>query len=199
MSQPISRWGKKFATASPLLISIGAVLIGAIVIVFFMRNLPTIEATSSYVPTGIHILYLRPNLEKNTDIPGFDGEWKQQGIKTVSNFVDLRRLAQNKAIDTIMFHRAMIQQLDKKWLKEQLQAERAIVGINLTMNELSQLVRGANPDSTWTDGWQGASYFSMIIEVNRPNRGGRFEFSNNLYSQKYLMLTLEEALKLRQD
>lgn len=182
-----------------LLTSILAVIVAAVALVLLMRYLPTIEATSNNVPAGVHILYLRPKIEANVDIPKMDGEWASNGIKTVNSIEDLRRLADNQAVDTIMFHRDTAPQLNRKWLKKQYQSERAIVGINLTMTELSQAVRGIDPDPIWTDGWQGASFFSMMIQVSRPDRGGYFEFSNHLYSREYLLTTLEDALKLRKE
>lgn len=198
-SRTISDRWKNPPNFRSLVVPISAVIIGAVVIASLMRYLPPIEATSQNVPDGTHILYFRPNLAKNLDISGVDGEWSRLGIQTVNNFEDLRRLSRNKAIDTIMFHRDTRQQLDRKWLREQFRSERVIIGINLTINELSQLVRKSEPDSTWKNGWQGANFFSMMVEVKRPDRGGHFEFSNHLYSPEYLQMNLAEALKLRRD
>ncbi len=180
-----------------LILLIALVLIVASAIAVLMPRLPVVQATSANASTGVHILYLRPNVPADVDIPQINSNWARYGITVVNDFQILKDLVSSKSIDTIMFHKSTSAQIDRVWLTQQYHIGKVIVGINMSMGELMPFVTGAAADKDWTDGWQREPFFSLISEVKRPNGGGHAQVTNLLYSIDYLMLNIDSALGLR--
>lgn len=170
------------------------VIVGSALALLIPR-LPTAQATETQIPSGVHILYLRPDLSANQDIPEMNDQWTANGIKVVKDFAILTKLASSKDIDTIIIHKLTLPQVNRQWLSEQRRSEKIIVGINITMRQLSQAIEGTPPDRAWSDGWQQEPFFSMIVETKRSNGGGFFRASDPLYSLNSLTPALTSALE----
>jgi hypothetical protein len=121
----------------------------------------TTLVTASAAP-HIRIVYFVPvSVSTTEELPGFSSVL--QGMSLVHDSSTLKRVVEQVIPDALILHEGSMRYLDESWLIGQYQRGVIIVGINMKMYQLADLVNEPNViDAHKTDDWYRKPFYSYV-------------------------------------
>lgn len=142
----------------------GLVLSSITVVAIFAWLRPVEALPAPAVPPEYHIIYLAPErqeMQAAEDTPGSFESLQAEGFQIVSNFPSLKTKVEKHRPDAIVLHKNQISKTDQKWIAQQYQKGIIIVGINVKMREIANLVGDPTiMNANWTEDWYKKPFYS---------------------------------------